>query len=76
MHLKSLTVNHLLKVDSFLNYNSFQVGPRFVNINPLNVDKLMKQAEAEVVPSSSSVKAKLSLVKLLLELKLSFSSDF
>ena len=35
-----------------------------------------KQAEAEVVPSSSSVKAKLSLVKLLFEIKLSFSSDF
>ena len=28
------------------------------------------------MPSSSSVKAKLSLVKLLLEMKLSFSSDF
>ena len=36
----------------------------------------VKQAEAEVVPSSSSVKAKLSLVKLLLEIKRSFSSDF
>ena len=35
----------------------------------------MQQAEAEVVLSSSSVKAKLSLVKLLLEIELSFSSD-
>ena len=39
--------------------------------------KNTEQAEAEVVPSSSSVKAKLSLVKLLLlEIKSSFSSDF
>ena len=36
----------------------------------------IEQAEAEVVPSSSSGKAKLSLVKLLLEIKLSFSSEF
>ena len=35
-----------------------------------------EQAEAEVVPSSSSVKAKLSLVSLLLEINLRFSSDF
>ena len=35
-----------------------------------------KQAETEVVPSSSSVKAKSSLVKLYLGVKLSFSSDF
>ena len=39
--------------------------------------KNTEQAEAEVVPSSSSVKAKLSLVKLLLlEIKSSFPSDF
>ena len=31
---------------------------------------IIKQAEAEVVPSSSSVKSKLCLVKLLLEIKL------
>ena len=37
---------------------------------------IVKQAEAEVVPSSSSVETKLSLVKLLFEIKLSFSSDF
>ena len=45
-------------------------------ISKANFKKLQKQAEAEVVPSSSSVKSKLSLVKLLLEKKLSFSSDF
>ena len=36
----------------------------------------VKQAEAEVVSSSSSVKAKTSLVNWLLEVKFSFSSDF
>ena len=35
--------------------------------------KNTEQAEAEVVPSSSSVKAKLSLVKLLLEIELSLA---
>ena len=39
-------------------------------------ERKTKQAEAEVVPSSSSVKANLSLVKLLLEIKLNFSSNF
>ena len=37
---------------------------------------IQEQAEAEIVPSSSSVKAKIRLVKSLLEIKLSLSSDF
>ena len=41
-----------------------------------DLKKREEQAEAEVVPSSSSVKAKLSVLKLLLDIKLSFSSDF
>ena len=47
-----------------------------IKVTAFSTAKKIEQAEAEAVPSSSSVKAKLSLVKLLLEIKLSFSSDF
>ena len=50
-------------------------GPFLIDLL-LKIWEIYKQAEAEVVPSSSSVKAKLCLVKLLLEIKQSFSSDF
>ena len=55
---------------------NLKVGKLLIMGIPSKINIRVKQAEAEVVPSSSSVKAKLRLVKLLLEIKLSFSCDF